>query len=131
MNSTQPQLDEYQKCFVRNVRRVIEMNWWQRRPMIRILDMGCDTSGRQMASPSILWFDCLRTTPVPSGSKWSAATDHLGLTADACNPRESHDHGCRFDRNGCPVYYFIQIFESSSRKIGQKFSYGTEMASAS
>ena len=48
-NVTTPALDEYQRRFVRNVHRVIETNWWQRRPMIRILDMGCDTSGRQMA----------------------------------------------------------------------------------
>ena len=48
LESMQPNLDEYQERFVRNVRRVVETNWWRRRPMIRILDMGCDTSGRQI-----------------------------------------------------------------------------------
>lgn len=52
--SMQPILDEYQERFVRNVRRVVETNWWRRRPMIRILDMGCDTSGRQMAHLAML-----------------------------------------------------------------------------
>jgi ubiquinone/menaquinone biosynthesis C-methylase UbiE len=46
---TMPELDEYQSRFVNNVRRVVEANWLYRRPQIRILDMGCDTSGRQMA----------------------------------------------------------------------------------
>lgn len=54
MNTTQqtsakPQVDEYQQRFVNNVLRVIETNWWRRRPAIRVLDLGCDTSGRQMA----------------------------------------------------------------------------------
>jgi ubiquinone/menaquinone biosynthesis C-methylase UbiE len=44
-----PLLEEYQARFVNNVRRVIETNWFRRRPKIRILDMGCDTSGRQLA----------------------------------------------------------------------------------
>lgn len=47
--SVKPQVDEYQHRFVNNVRRVIETNWWRRRPTIRILDLGCDTTGRQMA----------------------------------------------------------------------------------
>jgi len=49
VRTTQPLVDEYQERFVRNVRRVIDTNWLRKRPAIRILDMGCDTSGRQMA----------------------------------------------------------------------------------
>jgi SAM-dependent methyltransferase len=49
IKTTRPHIDEYQERFVRNVRRVVDTNWWQRQPMIRILDMGCDTSGRQMS----------------------------------------------------------------------------------
>lgn len=40
---------EYQVRLVNNVRRVIETNWVRRRPRIRILDMGCDTSGVQLS----------------------------------------------------------------------------------
>jgi len=47
--TTENQLEEYQSRFVSNVRRVIETNWIRRRPGIRILDMGCDTSGRQLS----------------------------------------------------------------------------------
>jgi len=47
--ATQLRVNEYQERFVRNVRRIVETNWWRHRPMIRILDMGCDTSGRQIA----------------------------------------------------------------------------------
>lgn len=42
-------IDDYQMRLVEHVREVIETNWWQRRPKIRILDMGCDTTGAQLA----------------------------------------------------------------------------------
>ncbi len=42
-------MEEYQLRFINNVSRVIDTNWLRRRPRIRILDMGCDTSGRQIA----------------------------------------------------------------------------------
>ncbi len=48
-NSALPPLEDYQRRFVANVRRIIETNWLRKRPAIRILDMGCDTSGRQIA----------------------------------------------------------------------------------
>ncbi len=41
-------LDEYQIRFVRNVQAVIGRNWLRRKPYVRILDMGCDVSGRQL-----------------------------------------------------------------------------------
>ncbi len=42
-------MEEYQVRFVNNVRNVLGANWLQSRPSVRILDMGCDTSGRQIA----------------------------------------------------------------------------------
>ena len=41
-------LEDYQLGFVENVRRVIGANWLRRKPKLRILDMGCDTSGTQI-----------------------------------------------------------------------------------
>ena len=43
-----PPLDEYQSRFVTNVRQCIGANWLARKPNLRILDTGCDTSGRQL-----------------------------------------------------------------------------------
>ncbi len=43
-----PAVDEYQQRFVDNVARVIANSCYRRRPALRILDTGCDTSGRQM-----------------------------------------------------------------------------------
>lgn len=45
-----PSLAEYQHRFVQNVRSVIGSNWLRRTPCIRMLDMGCDTSGNQLRS---------------------------------------------------------------------------------
>lgn len=44
-----PELEEYQQRFVENIRALIRREWWQYRPRIRVLDMGCDCSGRQIA----------------------------------------------------------------------------------
>lgn len=41
-------LEDYQERFVSAVRRVVGANWLRRRPAIRVLDMGCDCSGRQL-----------------------------------------------------------------------------------
>jgi SAM-dependent methyltransferase len=41
-------LEDYQQRFVQAVSRVIAGNWLLKRPAIRILDMGCDCSGRQL-----------------------------------------------------------------------------------
>jgi ubiquinone/menaquinone biosynthesis C-methylase UbiE len=49
IQAAQLRIDDYQERFVQNVRRIVETNFWQRSPTIRILDMGCDTSGRQLA----------------------------------------------------------------------------------
>jgi len=47
-------LEDYQQRFVHVVHRVIAGNWLQKKPAIRILDMGCDCSGRQLAKISQL-----------------------------------------------------------------------------
>jgi ubiquinone/menaquinone biosynthesis C-methylase UbiE len=47
-------LEDYQLRFVDAVRKVIAGNWLRSRPAIRILDMGCDCSGRQIAEISRL-----------------------------------------------------------------------------
>jgi SAM-dependent methyltransferase len=44
-----PEIDAYQQRFVDNVAGVIATSFYSSRPDIRILDTGCDTSGRQMA----------------------------------------------------------------------------------
>ena len=44
-----PQVDDYQQRLINNVRRLIETNWCRPTPNIRVLDMGCDTSGLQLA----------------------------------------------------------------------------------
>ena len=44
-----PEIEEYQTRFVNNVARVIGANFLRRRPTVRVLDMGCDCSGRQLA----------------------------------------------------------------------------------
>lgn len=44
-----PNLEDYQLRFVQAVRQVIAGNWLHKRPAIRILDMGCDCSGLQIA----------------------------------------------------------------------------------
>jgi ubiquinone/menaquinone biosynthesis C-methylase UbiE len=41
-------LEDYQLGFVAKVQRVIGANWFLRKPRLRILDMGCDTSGAQL-----------------------------------------------------------------------------------
>ena len=41
-------LDEWQKDFVSSVERIVGANWLSKRPPIRVLDMGCDPSGRQL-----------------------------------------------------------------------------------
>lgn len=41
-------LQDYQQRFVLAVGRVIAANWLLKRPTIRVLDMGCDCSGRQL-----------------------------------------------------------------------------------
>jgi ubiquinone/menaquinone biosynthesis C-methylase UbiE len=41
-------LEDYQQRFVQAVSRVIAGNWLLKRPAVRILDMGCDCSGRQL-----------------------------------------------------------------------------------
>jgi SAM-dependent methyltransferase len=47
-------LEDYQIRFLHAVRRVISTNWLISRPRIRMLDMGCDCSGRQLAELSRL-----------------------------------------------------------------------------
>ena len=47
-----PNLEEYQLRFVDAVKKVIAGNWLRSRPAIRILDMGCDCSGNQIAAIS-------------------------------------------------------------------------------
>ena len=49
-----PQLEDYQLRFVSAVEKVIAANWLQKRPNIRVLDMGCDCTGRQLAEISRL-----------------------------------------------------------------------------
>ena len=41
-------LEDYQQRFVMAVGRVIAASWLRKRPVIRVLDMGCDCSGRQL-----------------------------------------------------------------------------------
>ncbi|MEI7935838.1 MAG: class I SAM-dependent methyltransferase [Verrucomicrobiota bacterium] len=43
-----PQLDDYQSRFVENVRRVVQNNYLWLPPRIKILDAGCDPTGRQL-----------------------------------------------------------------------------------
>ena len=45
----QPKLEDYQVRFVQNVARVLGGNFLRRCPAVRVLDMGCDCSGRQLA----------------------------------------------------------------------------------
>jgi ubiquinone/menaquinone biosynthesis C-methylase UbiE len=47
-------LEDYQLRFVSAVEKVIAGNWLQKSPKIRVLDMGCDCSGRQLAEISRL-----------------------------------------------------------------------------
>lgn len=42
------ELAPWQRAFVEQIRRIVEQNWRSRRPHIRILDNGCDTSGKQL-----------------------------------------------------------------------------------
>ena len=44
----------YQEGFIRSVRRVLGGSWLRRHPAVSILDMGCDTSGRQLREFSLL-----------------------------------------------------------------------------
>ena len=41
-------LEDYQQRFVMALGRVIAASWLRKRPVIRVLDMGCDCSGRQL-----------------------------------------------------------------------------------
>lgn len=45
----QPKLEDYQLRFVRNVAQMLGTNFLRRRPAVRVLDMGCDCSGKQLA----------------------------------------------------------------------------------
>ena len=47
-------LFDYQEGFISNVKSVIDRNWYSKRPRINILDMGCETSGRQLRKLSEL-----------------------------------------------------------------------------
>lgn len=47
-------LAHYQLGFIKNVRRVLGENWLRLHPTVSILDMGCDTSGRQLREFSLL-----------------------------------------------------------------------------
>ena len=48
MSAVPPELLDYQTAFVERVAQVIRANFLSRRPTLRILDAGCDTSGRQL-----------------------------------------------------------------------------------
>ncbi len=52
MTHSIPQLEDYQLRFIASIQRVIAGNWLRKKPFIRILDMGCDCSGRQLAEIS-------------------------------------------------------------------------------
>lgn len=49
-----PQLEDYELRFVAADEKVIAADWLQKRPNIRVLDMGCDCTGRQLAEISRL-----------------------------------------------------------------------------
>lgn len=46
--SQTPQLDNYQERFVNSVAKLLQSNYFSSHPKVRILDSGCDTSGRQL-----------------------------------------------------------------------------------
>jgi ubiquinone/menaquinone biosynthesis C-methylase UbiE len=48
------ELQDYQQRFVQAIQQVIAGNWLRKTPKIRVLDMGCDCSGRQLAEISRL-----------------------------------------------------------------------------
>lgn len=73
-----PKLDEYQSRFVANVDRVIANNWLRRRPAIRMLDMGCDTSGRQLRHLAALTRGEVVGINVPTDFPTAAATEAAG-----------------------------------------------------
>ena len=50
----QPKLEDYQTSFVQNIAQVLGTNLLRRCPVVRVLDMGCDISGRQLAAISQL-----------------------------------------------------------------------------
>ena len=43
-----PDLEDYQWQLVNNIKHIIQSNYFRKRPHIRILDSGCDTTGRQL-----------------------------------------------------------------------------------
>lgn len=49
-----PNLEDYQIRFVSAIQKVIAGNWLRKRPKLRVLDIGCDCSGRQLAEVSRL-----------------------------------------------------------------------------
>ena len=40
---------DYQVSFIQNVKAIVENNWLRKKPPLRVLDMGCETSGRQLS----------------------------------------------------------------------------------
>lgn len=41
-------ITDYQQAFFNNVQRLIRNNYFSKRPKLRILDAGCDPSGKQL-----------------------------------------------------------------------------------
>jgi len=70
-------LEDYQIRFLHAVQRVLAANWLRRRPCIRLLDMGCDCSGRQLAEISRY----IRGTAVGINIPESFPTDSARATA--------------------------------------------------
>ena len=71
-------LEDYQQRFVAAVGRVIAANWLQKRPSIRLLDMGCDCSGRQLNEISRLIRGTAVGINIPESFPSAAAVDAAG-----------------------------------------------------
>ena len=71
-------MEEYQLRFVHNVNQVVGTNWLSRRPRLHVLDMGCDTSGRQLAEIAKLTRGEVVGINVPENFPSSAAIEVAG-----------------------------------------------------
>ena len=71
-------LEQYQLCFIESVRRIVAAHWLLRRPSVRILDMGCNTSGRQLAELARLTRGEVVGINVPEGFPSIEAVQNAG-----------------------------------------------------
>jgi len=90
--TTKLMLADYQERFVENLRGFIAVNWLRRRPKIRILDSGCDTSGHQLRRIAALTRgEVVGINPAPgfpSAESIAAAGDRVTLVGmDGMNLR--------------------------------------------